>query len=166
ARIRLVHHHAHEAGVGLSDRVVRRLVAVWAVLSETRDGAVHQARIERIQSVVVDAEALHHPGTVVLQHHVDLARGAAEQLLSLELAQIEREAQLVAIEGAELMTVAVRFLPGDAKLAERIADPGTLDLDHLRAQVGEQQARIRARDELAELEDLDAFERTRHAMPS
>ena len=42
---------------------------------------------------------------------------------------------------------------------------GRLDLDHVRAVVGEQPGAVRRRDGLAEFHDLDAFESSGHGLP-
>ena len=68
--------------------------------------------------------------------------------------QIEHEAALVAVEGLECGRV-----EGAVVMAERIAAVGTFDLDHLGAQVRENQAAGRSHDDVAELDHAQALER-------
>ena len=52
-------------------------VAVGAVLAEAGDAGEDDARVDLLQRLVVDAEAVLHVGAVVLHHHVGGLRQAA-----------------------------------------------------------------------------------------
>src|SRR6266480_7645622 len=142
---------------------VRGSVAVRAVFGEPGDRAVDEAGVVRAQRFVVEAQALHHAGAEILEHHVGLPCHPAEGLLPGRRGDVEGEAQLVAVECAEVVAV-TRRVRAQPELAECVPALRALDLDDPGAEIGELQPRVRARDELPQLENADAFQRTRHGV--
>ena len=113
-------------------------VAIRPALPETGDAGVDQARVDRLQRLVVDAEAGFHVGPIVLDHDIRLAHQLAEDLDPFRRFQIQRQTALVAVQVLEIGTV--------ARTAEPFARTGRrLDLDHLGAPIGELAHRRRTR---------------------
>ena len=77
-------------------------------------------------------------------------------VLTTRVAQVDRDRSLVARDRRPPEAAAV---DAHAVAPHDVADAGRLDLDHVGAEVAEQLARERARDERAELEDAQAGER-------
>src|SRR5258708_6485881 len=93
---------------------------------------------------------------------VGLPRHPAERFLPARRIDIQRDAQLVAVERAEVVAVPLR-IRAETELPERVPALGPFDLDHPGAEIGELQPRVGAGDELPQLEDADAFQRAGHA---
>jgi hypothetical protein len=128
-----------------------------------RDPAVDDPRVHLPHPLVADAEALQHAGAEAVEHDV-VALDEAEQgllpLLVLEvqpdrpLAPVERKVERRAGSQPLLLLVAVeRRGPADV-----VAHAGVLDLQHLGAEVGEQQAAEAAGQEPGQVEDPDVGE--------
>ena len=107
-----------------------------------------------MQRVVADAEAVHDAGPEALDDHVGGGGELAERVdagVGLQVAR-DRPARarphLVPVVGAE-------------RVAAR-----RLDLDHVRALLGEEQHPERARDAPRQVEDADAVERASHRVVS
>ena len=60
----------HQPAHALRDLVEARAVAIRPALPETGDAGVDQARVDRLQRLVVDAKAGFHVGPVVLDHDI------------------------------------------------------------------------------------------------
>ena len=143
----------HEPGQPLRDLIEARALRVRAFLAEARDAAVHDARVLLRDRLVVDAQAVLHVGAEVLDHDVRAAREPHEQLPPARLLQIQREAALVAVQVLEVEAVAVaaqRLLAGRRR---------ALDLDHVRAPVGELAHGGGSGARTAQIQDLDSGER-------
>ena len=162
ARVLRIDEEAHQARERLPHGIVCRPLAVRAVLGEPGDRAVDEAGVHRAQGLVIETEPLHHPRPEILQHHVGLPRHPAKRLLSARRIEVQGDAQLVAVECAEVVAV-TRGVRIESELAECVPAPRPLDLDDPGAEIGELQPRVRARDELPQLENADAFQRARHA---
>src|SRR3989454_178043 len=116
----------HEAAHALGDLVVARAIAVRARLAEARDAAVHEARVDLAQRLVVDAEAVLDVRAVVLDEDVSPRGQALEDLDATRVLEVERDRALVAVQVLKIESVA-----GEVVLAL------VLHLDHLRAHLGE-----------------------------
>ena len=103
------------------------------------DRAVDQARIERRESLVVDAEALGHAGPEVVHEHVRRLDQPQQRFAAFGTLEIEHDAQLAAIDAEER---AILRLQRRRILAQVVA-ARRLDLDDVRALVGEQRAAVR-----------------------
>ena len=150
------------AGHRLEREVVRRPVAVGAVLAERADRAVDDARVARANGVVVrrrgariDARA----GTIPRTRRPSRRARSSASRPSADL-QVEHHALLAAVEVAEEHRARA---VGQADVAPGIALARRLDLDHLGAVVGQRQGEIRPRQEHREIDDADALEL--HAAP-
>ena len=138
-------------------------VAVRPVLAVAGDRAVDEARVLLAQALVADAEAVEHARAERLEQHVGVADQPQQHLLAggrLEvdpdraLAPVERQEQGAA--GARLGALVVRRRPADV-----VAEPGVLDLDHVGAEVREQQRAEPAGQQSRQVEDPQAVERER-----
>ncbi len=108
----------------------------------------------RVQHLGAEPHALERARPIVLDQHVAALDQLEQQLLAARVAQVERDALLVA--GIDLP---VQRLAADLPVAQRIALAGVLDLDHLGAEIGQLQRQHVAGDQPRQVEDRDAVER-------
>ena len=151
------------AGRRLRDRLLDREAGVRAAASETLDACVDQSRRNGAQRFVVDAEPLHHAGPEVLHEDVEPRHEAQEQRVARAAADVDRQAPLVGVPGAE--QGGVRLVAGAVRAAGPVAAPGPLDLHDVGAQPGQ---RLRAGGtglELRQVEDPQTVQ-CRHDAPS
>src|SRR5213078_4035733 len=73
----------HQPAHPLRDLIDARTLGVGAILSEARDAAIDDTRIDLRYRRVVDAEPVLHVGTVVLDHHIGGPGEIEEQRLTL-----------------------------------------------------------------------------------
>jgi hypothetical protein len=116
----------HEARHPLHDLVVAGPVPVRAALAEAGNARIDQPGVGPAKGVVIDPEAALHVGPVVLHDHVRAGRERPQDLHPLGVLEVQDHALLVPLE--------VRLVEIDAVPA-RIPRP--LDVQHLRAQVGQ-----------------------------
>src|SRR6185312_10595911 len=121
--------HRHDAAHALRDLVEARPLAIGPVLAEARNAGIDEARIDRAQRLVIDAEPVLHVGPVVLDHDVGLCHQLLEDGDALLRFEVERDGALVAVEILEIRRVACSAL--QRVLADR------LDLDDVGAPIGE-----------------------------
>ncbi len=107
-----------------------------------------------MQRVRAKTHALQRAGTIVLDQHMRGVGELQQQLARLRVAQVQRQALLVARVG-----LPEERLAADLPVAQRIALARVLDLDHLGAEVGQLQRQHVARDEARQVEHDDAFKR-------
>jgi len=81
---------AHEAACALDGVVVAGPFAVGAGLTIPRDAAIHQARIERLQGVEVQAVTCHVADLEVLDEHVAVRHQPFDDALALRPAKYRR----------------------------------------------------------------------------
>ena len=131
-------------------RVIGGLAGAGARRAVGRPVQVDQPRVDPTQGRVVDPQPLGHARAVVVQQQVGAAREQLHDLARLGALQVEGEA-LLALHGLE---------PGDAvlHLAEGLS-ADRLDLDHARAELGEQRRRQRGRHPGGELEHQQVAQR-------
>src|SRR5215210_4311668 len=145
-------------------QVMAGAVAVRTVLAVAGDRAVDQRRIRLAQHLVADAQPLEHARPEALDQHVGGFGELQESLPSPLLLQVEPDRALIAVQrqvdrraGAEpgvLVAAVVGRGPADV-----VALAGVLDLDHVSAEIGEEQGAEAAREQPGEVEDLDVRER-------
>ena len=153
---------AHHAAHRLQHGVVAGQAAQRAIGAEARDRAVDEARMPLRERVVAEAPLLHRAGQEILDQHVGALEQAREHRLSGRLAEIERERALAAIDRGEVGGVAV-LVERRAEQARLVAER-RLDLDHVRAVVGEHLRAQRTRQHARQVDHPNAVERAhRHA---
>ncbi len=129
-------HQVHQPGARPPrGRVKAGLVGLGAGFAIAGERGVDQALVERRQFLVGDGEAAAHRRRVVGDEHVGLGDEPAQHRLALRLAQIERQAALVA--AVEHKAGVVGEPRPDRRLgaaAVGVAGPRRLDLDRPRRQ--------------------------------
>ena len=146
----------HEAAEADADAIEAGALGQRAVLAERRDANDDEAWIEIDRR---DVPALERARPEVLDHDVGGGGQAAEQVLALRLAQVERDALAAAPFDGPEQRVAV-FERAD--LAHEVAGAGLLDLDDVGTHLAEQTRAERRRDARAEIEHAQPFERPTH----
>jgi hypothetical protein len=144
-----------QTGLGQIVQIVRRDLRLGPALTVAGDRAIDQARVGRGQRGIAEAKAVHDAGPELLDQHVggaDQRHQARCRALRLE---VERDAALAAIEQGK--AGARRAEPG-LVATQLVAVSGPLDLDHLGAGLGQDQAGERSGQQRAEVNDLDAGE--------
>ena len=144
-----VGHEAQHAAQGLADGVEPRLVAIRTFLAVARDGAVDQPRVAPGQALVIEAEPGAGLRTEVLQQDVRLLQQLEERLPPLGPPQVEGQAPLVPVEGAEAgaVTLVERVPP-----PVRIAPVRQLHLDDVAPEVSQEAPGERPRHVPAEID--------------
>ena len=151
---------AHDAAHGLEDGVVSLAMGKRSALPEAGAGDVDDASVDGTDGAVIEPVALEGADRKVLQEHVGFAREIADDGLPFGRAQIDRDRLLAAIAGE-----VIRALAGAATLDERleaarlVAAVGLLDLDHARAELGQDHARERAGEHARQVENGDVLKR-------
>jgi hypothetical protein len=154
---------AHDATACLGDHVEGEMLLVTAPLAEALHGCVDDARVQRRDLVVGEAEPLNHAGCEILGKDVGLSDEIAQQLLAALALEIHRNRFLVRIEHHEV--VAVRVLPIRRRAASLLSADRVLDLDDLGTEPGECLGNGGARLELREINHFDAGQgRLRHGL--
>ena len=149
---------AHHPGHRLRDQIEARALRPRPGLAEARDAGIDQARIDRGQRRVIDAEPLGDAGAVILDQDVGGLDQAVEHLACRLALQIEREAALVAVQVEEAEAVIALELEAHGA-AGLVAAVGRLDLDHVGAHVAQQHGAERPGHHLADVEHPHAGER-------
>ncbi len=133
---------AHHAAHGLDHEVVTGTLGVGAVLAETGDRAVNQARVDGFEARVIEAVLLQAADLEVLHQHIALCGHFEDQRLAFGLRHVKRDGALVAVAGGEVgglkRVVSLGILEERRPpVARVVARAGALDLDHIGAQVGQ-----------------------------
>ncbi len=132
--------------------VVGRVVAVGAVLAETGEGAVDDARVDLADRLVVAAEPLHDAGAEAFDNHVCAGGELLEDRLAFGGLEVQREAPLVPVD------------VGEGRPALVVQDVGLavgrrgLDFQDVGPHVAQQHRAELARRHARQLQDLDAVQ--------
>ena len=160
------HHHrvaarlageAHDPAHPLHDEVVSGPGATGAILAEAADVTHDDARRDRADAVVGEAEVRERPRAEVLDQHIAALDHSLEHALPLGVLEVEGDAPLVAIDREVIRRHAL-----DLRRHPRpglVTGPRELDLDDVGAVVGEHQRAIRTGERAREIEDVDARQR-------
>ena len=125
---------AHEAGHPARDEVEPPARGVGAGLAEARDGAVDEPRVDGAHRVVADADPGRGSRLEVLDQHVSGGREPLEEGEVLGVLEVEGDGALVAVPEHERRALALDERRGAPHV---VAGGGPLDLDHVRAVVGQ-----------------------------
>jgi hypothetical protein len=148
---------AHRLGHGGEARTRR----VGARLAVARDPTHDELWIRLPQLRWADVPPLERSGPEVLDEHVAALRELEQEPLALALAQVERDALLVAaLYGPPERAVVIAGL---SPLTKRIRLTRRLDLDDLRAEIAQQPSGERPGEEHSELDDSNTGQRARAA---
>ena len=152
----------HQPADRLDHEVVARLRRIGAVGAEPRDREVHEVRVELAERGVAEPERGHPADAVVLDQHVRPREEPTKHLATGVGLQVEPDRALVPVDREEV--------GGRPRAVGLVADPrrppaprrvavGRLDLDHVRAEVGEQHRAVRAGQDRGAVGDADPRER-------
>ena len=159
-RFACVADEAVEAGDAADGGAVGAEAGVDPVLPGKRLRDHDDVRPQLAQLLVAEAEPGQRPGPPVLDQDVGVRDDAAQHLAALVRLEVEREAALVArgvVEERVLVRVVLR--PDDRPPPPRDVEVrARLDLDHVRAEVGQHLPADRAGPDHAEVEHADALE--------
>jgi hypothetical protein len=139
----------HHAGHARVVEVVPRPQARRASLAITADRAINEARVERAEARVIDAQARRDAGPVALDEHVGPLRELLERGAVGVGLEVEHDAFLAAVHGAEQ----------PREHAARVVAAGALDLDHGRAHFDHLLRGVRAGQQFGQIEHGQARER-------
>ena len=144
--------------------VVAGGVALGAGLAVARDRAVDDPGVDLAHALVADAEPVEDTGTEGLEHDVVLAHQAQQHLAPALALEIDADRALVAVQRQEQrrLRAVIGTLDIGRGPADVVAHAGVLDLQDLRAEVGEQQRAEAAGQQAREVEDADAFQGQAH----
>ena len=148
--------HADHAARGLGDHVEGQPVLVLAPGAEALDLAVDDARIDLLDLVVAEPEALDRSRRHVLDRDVGLLQELADDLEPARRLEVERHRSFVGVEHVEVPRVVVGL--AGPQPAAGVAGLRVLDLHHVGAEPGERFGARRAGFELGEINDPDAGE--------
>ncbi len=153
-----------EPAHGLGDDVVGRPVLVGARagpgVAETSDGRVDQPGSHRPHRVVADAEAVHDAGLRVLDERVRPFDEPQQRVAAVGGLEVEHDAALVAVDAGEVAAVRpLAVLPRERPAVARHVPGRRLDLDHVRAEVGQQHRAERPGQRLRGVDDPQARQR-------
>ncbi len=135
----------------MGDLIEAGTLVIRAILSETGDTAIDDARVDLAHALVIDAEPGFDIGTEILDHHVGLLGKPPEYLEAPGFLEVERHRALVAVQILEVGTMArpAGLLAGGV-LQQRV------DLDHIGAPVRELPHAGRPRTNAGEIEHGEA----------
>jgi len=146
---------AHGSAHRLRDVLVGLEVGVRAARAETLDRSHHDLRVDLVDLLPREAEAVEHAGAEVLHDDVALVQQVDEDRLALGALHVDDDRALVAVEHREVERVGVGHV---AQLPARRVALRRLELDHVRANPREQLRARRPRLHVGHVEDTDSLE--------
>ena len=159
----------HDAAGRLDDEVDAAARRVRAAMAEAGERAIDQTRKFIFQIAVGQAVFRQRAGLVVLEQDIALRDHPPGQALTLRRCQVDRDRALVAVRRVEIDAVVEQFFAvcvlqeGRAPAAHIVAGAGTLDLDDVGAEVGQDLGRRRPGQDAGQVENAESFQRTGHA---
>jgi hypothetical protein len=147
---------AHRAAHRLRDVLVGLELGVRAGRAEALDRAHHDLRVDALDLLPAEAEAVEHTGAEVLHDDVALLQEVDEHRLAVGALHVHHDRALVAVEHREIQAVGIRHV---AQLPARGVALRRLELDHVGAQPREQLAARRPCLHVRHVEDSDALQR-------
>ena len=137
--------HVREPTHHLGDFIERRAILVRAA-QKALLRAVDQPRVGCLQGVVAEAKAIHRARPEILDQDVRVIKQAQHQRAPLVRFQVHAQAAFIAVVHREVTGAGAQQVPSAVALHR-------LDLDHIGAEVRENQSRSRAHDHVGELND-------------
>ena len=142
----------HPSLLGLHDEVVAGAIAVRA---EAGDRAPHETGLCGENRRDVESISLEHAALEVVDDDVGARDQATDERAIVGIGEIGDDALLVAVD-AEVIGALAGAVEGRTPAAGVVAGAGSLDLDDVGAEVAEQHARERARQDSAQIEHVDS----------
>src|SRR5665213_1832808 len=155
---------AHQAAHRLQDRVIAGAARIRPGLPKAGHRAIDDARVDRLDRIVVQPVALEITDLVVLHHHVAVFRQFANDGLALGLGNIDGDGFFAAV-GAQIeriVVVRLAFWIDQIRRPERariVAGAGPFDLDDFGAEIGQHLRRQGPRENPRQIENPDARKR-------
>ncbi len=153
-----------KAGHGLQQKILARPVTIGAITAKACRDGVDEARIDRLQLFITEAELCHRAGPEILHHHI----GGLDQFLdggdALRVLQIDSDAALVTASRQMIDAVALDETVGNRPVTLESAFD-RLDRDDIRSKVCQRLSSQRAGQEMIEAEDLNAAQKAHRGMP-
>ena len=151
-----------DARGGLERRAERRVVGARAVLPEARDRDHDESRVALAQRLGGEAQAGQHAWREACDERVGALEQAVQQLPPLGAVEVERDrarSRLPRGEGGRAVPgVAAAVVAGGEDAARALRIGRALDLDDVRAEVGERAGDGRPRPGVREVDDPQALE--------
>ena len=146
--------NAHQAGLGLQDKVVTGQSGLGSDRAVTGNRTTHHARRIGLEPVVVETPLLQRADLEVLDQHVGLADQPGQHFLTGLHRHVQRDRSLVAVD-AEVVR---RFTGGKRRppAARVVARAGRFDLDHIGAHVTEHHRAQGAREDARQIKHANA----------
>ena len=148
---------AHDPAHGLSNKIEAAPVLVGAGAPEPRKRAVDQPRIVRAKIFISKTETLHHAWRKILDQNIGCPQQPPQDPGTTGGFQIDDHTALVAIHHQEGRCL-VTDLRGHGR-AGVVALWRFLDLDHIRAHVGEHERARRPSHDMGEINDFQSGQR-------
>ena len=147
-----------DAACGPDRELFGAQIPPWAGDAVGRDRGHHEARVDRVQALEIESNAIHLGRRDVVNEDVGLRDELFEQIETLGPCDIERDAELVGIEVEEQTALfGMRLAAGKRTAhARMVANAGPFDLDDFGAHIGHQLRRIRRRRHLTDFDDFEA----------
>ena len=150
----------HEAGDRVDDVGEGRPRAPGAGLTEARDRAIDDVRLQGAKRRVVAVEPRHDPGHEVLDDYVGHLRQILDDGLAFGSREVDADALLARVHPGEIAALVT-----SAGLELQVVPPHlvalalTFDLDHAGAEVAEQARAIGSGQDTGQIQDGDADQR-------
>ena len=140
---------------------------VWPGAPEPGHRAGDDARVDRLEARVVDAEAGRHARPEAVDDHVGALDERAEDALAVLVTEVDGGAALVAPDRVVGQRARPRLGLGRAAADVEACDGARrhLDHEHVGAEVGEKHGGVLAGRGAGEVEDANALERHGHGEP-
>src|SRR4030095_16723900 len=93
---------AQDAAQGLHDQVKGRAIFAWPRVAVARDGTRNNPRIDLLQRLIVDPQALQGTGSKVIVDHVPSPTHHVEDLQASRTLQVEGRTLLATVHAQEI----------------------------------------------------------------
>ncbi len=131
----------HQAADALDDEIVAGSWRIRPVLPETGDRAIDKARVDRLEAVIVEPVFLQSADLEILDQHIGRRDQLAHRLRALRRGEIHGDRALAAIGGMVIggrqVLAVMAHDEGRTPFAGVVTAVGVLDLDDVRAEIGE-----------------------------
>ena len=140
----------------MGDHVKGEVFLERAAFPKALDLAVDDLRVDCLDGLIIEAEALDRAGGKILHADIGLGQQIADDFLPAFGFQVQGDGFLVGVEQLEIPRIIVRLALAQA--AAGVAEAGVFHLHDLRAQPCQGFRAGRTGFELGEIDDLDAGE--------
>ncbi len=139
-------------------------VAMSPAEPERLDGGHHEPRIQFPETFVIQSDPVHIRRPNVVNQNVGLRNHPLENRETFRARNVERDAEFVGVEiEKQAALLGMGRVAGERSArACAVADTGAFHLDHLGAHIGHQLGRVWRRNHLANFDDFETCQRSRH----